>query len=368
MSQTELTLAHFVSRLKRIVSKVAKLDAGGADHALRLTVSFSLYTQFDALRCQERSFDRPAFAERVSAVEHLLRVSPRWAATTPSTRVRRPAEEFVAELYSRCWSHYDDETFRETIGLFEERFRLNRVDLSFLRDADCLDAGCGSGRYTMAMARLGAKHAIGIDISERAVREAAQRSERLGFGRSVRFIQGSVIDMPREWAGKFGFVCSNGVVHHTTNPTKGLQEIFRVLKPGGQAYIFIYGAGGLFWELVDAIRALVKPVPLEVADAWLQSLGVTAGKIFNALDHWYTPMQERLTEREFQSRLEVCGFEKLTPIPRAKVYDASERKYRFSEERDLVGEGDLRYLVTRPQTVTGRRAAGRSRLESAPAR
>ena len=349
MSRTEPTLKQFVSRLKRVVSEVARIDSAGADAALRLSVSFSLYTEFDALRCQERPFDRAVFAGRVGAVERLLGSYPRVAARKRSKSAARPTEAVVAELYSRCWSHYDDAAFRQTIELFEERFRLNRADLSFLKGADCLDAGCGSGRYTMAMAKLGARTSLGVDISERAVREAAQRSGRLGFGRSVQFVQGSVIDMPREWTGRFDFVCSNGVVHHTTNPAKGLEEIFRVLKPGGQAYVFVYGAGGLFWELVDAIRALVAPVPLDVADAWLQSLGVTAGKIFNALDHWYTPMQERLTEREFESRLEACGFEKLVPVPRAKIYDASERKCRFPEERDLVGEGDLRYLAAKPR-------------------
>lgn len=355
-----LTLDHLVSRLTRIVAQVEEKDPAGIDHALRLTASFGLYTRFDALRCEDRPFDRAAFAERLSGIEALLRSwrGVRGAQAGVAAADTRSLEEVVAELYSQCWANYDDQAFLESVDLFEERLRISQINPDFLKGTDGLDAGCGSGRYTIAMARLGAAHAIGIDISERAVREATQRSERLGMAHAVSFRQGSVIDMPAEWTGRFDFVCSNGVVHHTLNPTKGLQEIFRVLKPGGRAYVFVYGGGGLFWAMVDAMRALIAPVSLGFANAWLHSLGASPGKIFNFLDHAYVPMQERLTKREFESRLAACGFEGLQYMPRAKVYDASERYYRFPEERDLIGEGDLRYMVLKP---TVRQTTGRAR-------
>jgi len=350
LTHPQETLEQFVHTLHGIVEHINDLDPASANWPLRLTLGASLYGCFDALRSQERPFDRQAFAHRLAVIEETLDQCPRLISQEQLTGTGRCAttEECVAKLYSRCWANYDDRTFLETVNLFEERFRLNQVELGFLKGAVCLDAGCGSGRYTLAMAQLSAKQSIGIDISERAVREARERSERLGFGDSVTFYQGSVLAMPQEWTARFDFVCSNGVVHHTTNPRGGLQELFRVLKPGGRAYVFVYGAGGLFWELVDVIRALVAFIPLEFADLWLRSLGVSAGKVFNYLDHWYTPIQERLTQQEFESRLVECGFVELRYMPRAKIYDASERRFRFPEERDLVGEGDLRYLASKP--------------------
>ncbi len=345
--QNGLTQGELTRALQALQAAVEQRDPAGIQALLRLTVSYSLYAAFDALRCEDRPFDRAAFAARVRSVQRLVEQSPAIAAQ-PARTPQWTAEAFVAELYSRCWAHYDDAAFVETIGLFEERFRLNEVEPGFLRGAECLDAGCGSGRFTLAMAKLGARRSVGIDLSERAVREAAERSRRLGGGDTVTFCQGSVLDMPTAWAGRFDFVCSSGVLHHTLSPVKGLEEIFRVLRPGGRAYVFVYGSGGLFWALVDVIRALVEPVPLELADAWLQSLGVPPGKLFNCLDHWYTPIQERVTQQEFESRVRRCGFTGLRFMPRAKVYDASERRVRFPEERDLVGEGDMRYLVEKP--------------------
>ncbi|MDP3774622.1 MAG: methyltransferase domain-containing protein, partial [Gemmatimonadales bacterium] len=213
-----MTLKAFVTRLRRLARAVATRDPAGLDPALRLSVAHSLYSAFDALRCEDAPFDRAAFSARLHAVERLV------AATLPGRGGRsRPAAErdpeaVVAELYSQCWAHYDDQAFLRTVDLFAERFTLNRVSLEFLRGAECLDAGCGSGRYTMAMARLGAARAVGVDISARAIREARQRWVRLALAGAVEFVRGSVIAMPSAWTRRFDFVCSNGVVHHTKDP------------------------------------------------------------------------------------------------------------------------------------------------------
>jgi len=136
-------------------------------------------------------------------------------------------------------------------------------------------------------------------------------------------------------------------VHHTPDPVKGLSEILRVLKPGGRTFIMVYGKGGLFWSLTDFCRDVLAPVPLDVADAWLEMRATPVGKIFFCLDHWYTQYQERVTREEFEARLRDAGFTDIEYLPRALVYDASERFERFPEERELIGSPDMRYLATR---------------------
>ena len=348
LTEVPETLAVLVSSLRRLATAIHAADPLGADWALRLTVSHKLYACYDTLRCADRPFERQRFSRQLEAVERTLRSAGGAERPPEEPQPAASPEAVVADLYSRCWSHYGDREFLATAELFQERFQLNGISVEFLRGAACLDAGCGSGRYTVAMARLGARQVTGLDLGERVVREAEERSRRLDMGDEVRFCQGSVLALPAAWTGVFDFVCSNGVLHHTTNPLLGLQEIARVLKPGGRAYVFVYGAGGLFWELVDVIRALVTPVPLAKAEEWLVRAGLPPGKLFNFLDHWYTPIQERITRQECESRLHRCGFTELRFMPRAKVYDASERRVRFPEERDLIGEGDLRYLVEKP--------------------
>lgn len=340
---------YFAQSLALLKDAVQARDPDGVNLALRAALAHRLFLDHDNLRSQARPFDRPAFAARLEDAKRIVDRSEPVGPLRGVSRVARPAyEEYVADLYSRCWAKYDDAAFAQTVDFFEERFRLNDVSLASLRGAEALDAGCGSGRYTMAMAKAGAKRAVGVDISERAIREARQRADRLGYGSNVEFHRGSVIDLPAEWSGRFDFVCSNGVVHHTPDPVKGLREIFRMLKPGGTAFIMVYGKGGLFWALTDFIRDILEPVPVDFADAWLELQGTPVGKIFFCLDHWYTPYQERVDQREFEQRLENVGFEAITYIPRARIYDSSERLVRYPEEADLIGSPDLRHLMRRP--------------------
>lgn len=315
---------------------------------LRLLLATSFYGAFDRLRSNEAPFDRAAYAEHLRQLEELSAEFGRPEASLPSKPVSElELEAKVADLYSRCWANYGDQAFLESVELFAERLTVNDVDLDFLRGARCLDAGCGSGRYTIAMARCGASEVVGVDLSQRAVEWASAMAQRLGVT-GVEFVQGSVLDLPTHWSGRFDFVCSNGVVHHTRDPKAGLREIFRVLRPGGTAYILVYGAGGFYWSLVDRCRALLAPVPIDVAEKWLKALGMPEGKIFNFLDHWYTPIQERVARAEFEERLRACGFTDMRSLLRSRIYDGSERIVRYPDEHDIFGEGELRYLAKKP--------------------
>ncbi|HET9370644.1 MAG TPA: methyltransferase domain-containing protein [Vicinamibacterales bacterium] len=350
MTTRRSTLADFTSRLTDLAAAIAARDPDGVDYTLRLAVAETLYLFHDRLRSEDRAFDRAAFIERLDQARVMVDRLDAVRAAPGVARVERPPYEiYVADLYSRCWAKYDDPQFDATIDMFAERFALNGVGLERFEGVEALDAGCGSGRYTMAMAKLGARHAHGVDLSERAVREASARARRMGYGDRVSFAQRSVIDLPAEWTNRFDFVCSNGVVHHTPDPIKGLAEIARVLKPGGEAFIMVYGKGGSFWALTDFCREILTPVPLDVADAYLELRATPVGKIFFCLDHWYTQYQERVTLKEFESRLAAAGFTEIRYLPRARVYDASERMARYPEEADIIEDPDMRYLARKTQ-------------------
>jgi SAM-dependent methyltransferase len=342
-----LPLSAFTDQLAALADTIAHRDPEAVDYALRLAVAETLYLFHDGLRSEDRPFDRALFFARLADARTFAeRLDPVRAAPGVARAPRPAYETYVADLYSRCWAKYDDGQFARTVDMFQDRFRRNDVDID-LTGAQCLDAGCGSGRYTMAMANAGAAHALGVDLSARAVADAAARADRLGHGSRVSFVQGSVIDLPAEWTGRFDFVCSNGVVHHTPDPVKGLSEIHRVLKPGARAFVMVYGKGGLFWALTDFCREILAAVPLDVADAWLAMRGTPVGKVFFCLDHWYTQYQERVTREEFEDRLRALGFTGIRYLPRAVIYDASERYERFPEERDLIGSPDMRYVMAK---------------------
>ena len=157
-----------------------------------------------------------------------------------------------------------------------------------------------------------------------------------------------MLSLPKDWQDSFDFIVSNGVLHHTLDPEAGLNELFRVLRPSGRAFIYVYGSGGLHWVMVDLIRRVLEGISgLDVRNV-LHILDLPVGKIFHIMDHWFVPNYESITGDEFERRLLSAGFSDLQYLPRGLfLYDSSERMWRYPEDRDLMGEGDLRYLVAK---------------------
>jgi SAM-dependent methyltransferase len=61
-----------------------------------------------------------------------------------------------------------------------------------------IDVGCGSGVLSFVAARLGARHVIGCDISEEAVKAARENAIRLGLSDRVEFRAGSLLEPVRD--------------------------------------------------------------------------------------------------------------------------------------------------------------------------
>jgi ubiquinone/menaquinone biosynthesis C-methylase UbiE len=125
----------------------------------------------------------------------------------------------TSKLFGVLWRRYDDTLFDESVKLFYQRFKANRFDLKWFRGKSCLDAGCGGGRYAIAMAKLGAAKVIGCDISPAGLEDARCRAADMP---NIIFKGASVIDLPYI-SYSFDFACCSGVLHHTTDPEKGLQ-------------------------------------------------------------------------------------------------------------------------------------------------
>jgi SAM-dependent methyltransferase len=109
--------------------------------------------------------------------------------------------------------------------------------------ARILDAGCGSGRNMVELARLG--EVTGVELSEASVVLARER----GVG---EVLEGSVLDMPFE-ANSFELAVSLDVIEHLEDDLGALRELRRVLAPGG-ALLVTVPAYEWLWSAHDELN------------------------------------------------------------------------------------------------------------------
>jgi SAM-dependent methyltransferase len=101
-----------------------------------------------------------------------------------------------------------------------------------------LEVASGPGRLAVRLAREAPGMTLtGVDISDAMVERAARRAAGACLSERVRFEVGDVAALPLP-DGEFDGVVSTLSLHHWPEPANGLDEIYRVLKPGGEARIY----------------------------------------------------------------------------------------------------------------------------------
>ena len=101
-----------------------------------------------------------------------------------------------------------------------------------VQEITVLDCGCGTGQYMEALLQLGA-NAYGVEYDGAKV--AAFQN---GHPRFARRVQTGDIESMEFPDASFDLVLLNEVLEHVPNENQALQEIYRVLKPGGMLIIF----------------------------------------------------------------------------------------------------------------------------------
>ena len=97
-----------------------------------------------------------------------------------------------------------------------------------------LEVAPGPGYFTIELARLGRFRVTALDISRTFVEIATENARRQGF--SVDFRQGNASDMPFD-EGSFDLIVCQAAFKNFAHPVAALDEMHRVLRPGGTAVV-----------------------------------------------------------------------------------------------------------------------------------
>ena len=97
-----------------------------------------------------------------------------------------------------------------------------------------LEVAPGPGTLSIRLAQLGSYQIVGLDISATFVEIARANAQAVGV--AVAFQQGNASQLPLG-SGRFDFVVCRAAFKNFSEPVKAIQEMHRVLKPGGTALI-----------------------------------------------------------------------------------------------------------------------------------
>ena len=213
-------------------------------------------------------------------------------------------EEKTGHLFGQLWPSYDQSLFDESVALIFQRFAKSGFDLDWFKGKTILDAGCGGGRACIAFSKLGAKEVVGIDLSKKGLVDARQRLQGV---KNVTLKVASIMNIPYG-NEMFDMVWCCGVLHHTIDNEKVLDELTRCLRKGGYIYLLVYATGGLRWPLIQFLRPVVNHVGFAAINKAIKISGILANKRRSILDDLFVPIIDIYHWNRLEQMLNKRGF------------------------------------------------------------
>jgi ubiquinone/menaquinone biosynthesis C-methylase UbiE len=147
---------------------------------------------------------------------------------------RHPTQLWYSDLPEGTLEFFEDIERKR----YTEHYAYLKTTAEFDRHAGekVLEIGCGPGTDAVQFAKGGAQVTC-VDLAERAVALTRRQFELRGL--QGEFLASDAEHLPFEDAS-FDLVYSFGVLHHTPDTQGAINEVFRVLKPGGKAIVMLY--------------------------------------------------------------------------------------------------------------------------------
>jgi ubiquinone/menaquinone biosynthesis C-methylase UbiE len=116
-----------------------------------------------------------------------------------------------------------------------------------------LEVATGPGYLSIELARLGSFHIAGVDLSPDMVRIARENAMRAGV--AAEFVQGNSSSLPFP-AASFDFLVCRAAFKNFAQPVRALQEMHRVLRPGGRALVIDLRRNASMREISQGLNAM----------------------------------------------------------------------------------------------------------------
>ncbi len=243
--------------------------------------------------------------ERVRAFWQANPCGIKFADAPPGTR--RFYDLVEAHRYTKEWHIPEAANFSGTKGLH------------------VLEIGCGVGTDGAQFAEAGAIY-TGVDLTDAAVELARKRFEFSNLPGTFQTADAENLPFSKD---TFDLVYSHGVLHHTPDAQKAVQEVHRVLRPGGRAMVMLYHRGSYNYRVnISVLRR--AGAHLLKSEAGINVVHKLTGEPIDSLRE-----HARLLKTEKESYLNPDEFLSQNTDgagnPLARVYSRSEARELFKD-------------------------------------
>jgi ubiquinone/menaquinone biosynthesis C-methylase UbiE len=187
-------------------------------------------------------------------------------------------------LYLKGGSKYEKYINQMSKRYELEAFILPFADFENQHNKKVLEVGVGLGADHQKFAENGAVLS-GCDLTERAIEMTKNRFKLFNLSSELRVADAENLPYAEN---TFDTVYSWGVIHHTPNTPKAIQEIYRVLKKNGVGKIMIYHKKSIVGYMLWIRYGLMKLKPFRtlnfIYSNYLESSGTKAYTVTEAYE------------------------------------------------------------------------------------
>lgn len=178
---------------------------------------------------------------------------------------KKNIQEFWGDTCKQWYSVVDESLTQESLNkhvedllqmfIYRKHLAVTEMELKNVTGLSILEVGSGGGGHSALFQKQGAD-VVAVDITPERVKSTAKKLSLLKSNSGVAFV-GDAENLPFI-DNSFDIVYSNGVLHHSENTDKCLDEVFRVLKPEGKAIIMVYCRSSAHYWLNLFIRSILS--------------------------------------------------------------------------------------------------------------
>lgn len=155
-----------------------------------------------------------------------------------------PAQKFmtvpvIAKVYEGVWRPALGRVAKGLLGpSMTHEHQIARLLLALIPGDGVLDVGCGPGNFSRDYAKVVGHEGlvVGVDVSEPMLKEAVEKAAKEAAG-NLAFVRASALELPFR-DSSFDAVSCFAVLPLVTGPMRAIDEMVRVLAPGGRIALF----------------------------------------------------------------------------------------------------------------------------------